>query len=62
MFVDSSSVYFWKTQHLDSIKDFGSELEKWSIYLQHCAKKGDQKEVREVINKIENLVIKAKGG
>ena len=60
--MDSNGIHWWRTKHLKTIEDFGKEMEKWSVYLQHCAKQGDQKEVRKVVERIEELFIEIKGG
>ena len=58
----SNKLHWWKEQHLKTIEDFGKEMEKWSVYLQHQAKLGDQQEVRKCIEKIEELFTRTKGG
>ena len=60
--MDNNGLHWWRTKHLKTVQDFGAEMEKWSKYLQHQAKLGDQKEVRKCIEMIEELFNKAKGG
>tara|TARA_R100000544_G_C2193777_1_gene43084 strand:- start:163 stop:342 length:180 start_codon:yes stop_codon:yes gene_type:complete len=58
----SNKLHWWKDKHLKTIEDFGKEMEKWSVYLQHQAKLGDQQEVNKCIEKIEELFTRTKGG
>jgi hypothetical protein len=48
-------------KQLRDVVEIAEEMQKWCEYLAHSAKQGDQKEVLEIFERMEQLFNKAKG-
>jgi phage shock protein A len=57
-----SKIAHWiKMKQLRDVVEIAEEMQKWCEYLAHSAKQGDQKEVIETLERMEELFNKAKG-